>query len=153
MFLTADQILASPIPVREVEVPEWGGTVLVRSLSPRARIAIIEVLHADRDAMTAYDEDQAKPVEDREGLSKPTAHDDSIMSVIFCVVGEDKRPLFTMEHYDRFLDLSYATIEAIYTQIRMLQMGHVPAEEQKKNSATPRKSGSSSASRSRSARR
>jgi hypothetical protein len=37
-MLTREQILSAPIPRKEVEVPEWGGSVWVRALSGAERL-------------------------------------------------------------------------------------------------------------------
>lgn len=39
--LTIEQILAAPIAEREVQIPEWGGTVLLRALTARQRQELV----------------------------------------------------------------------------------------------------------------
>lgn len=144
-LLGRNAILTSKAPTREVEVPEWGGVVLIRALSPLSRMTIIEGLREREDAEEAYKADQAKPEAEREGLPKVKQLDDSIVSVMFSIVDEDLRPLFGWDDYDSFLQLSYPTIQLLYKQMIHLEARlPVPAEEQKKSSGTAQKGGSSS---------
>ena len=56
MTLTRDQILAADdLETREVEVPEWGGSVRVKSLSGRERDAWEASLRATRGNKTTAD--------------------------------------------------------------------------------------------------
>lgn len=47
--LTREEILAADIPEREVEVSEWGGSVLVRGMSAGERLRIMEQITDDSD--------------------------------------------------------------------------------------------------------
>lgn len=144
-ILSADQIFSAPIPTREVDVPEWGGSVLIRSLSPRSRIAIVGALVDYQNKLEAYEADQKKSEEEREGIDKPEAYDDTILAVMFAIVDKNMNLMFTMAHYERFLELPYPTIQYIYKQMIMLEARAVePPAEQKKSLGKARKSASSS---------
>lgn len=146
-LLGREAILNSKVQTREVEVPEWGGVVLIRALSPLSRMALMEGFRERQEAEEAYKADQEKPEEEREGLAKVPMLDDSILSVMFAIVDENLEPLFGWDDYDSFLKLSYPTMQHLYKQMIHLEARlPVPVEEQKKSSGTARKGGSSSAS-------
>jgi hypothetical protein len=149
-LLGREAILTSKVPTREVEIPEWDGVALIRSPSTLTRMKIVEGLRERDEAEEAYKADQAKPVEEREGLPAVAALDTSVISVMFAIIDENLQPIFGWDDYDKFLELSYPTIQHIYGQMIQLEARlPVPAEEQKKSSGTARKGASSSGSRSR----
>ena len=60
-FLTRDQILAADdMPTREVAVPEWGGTVRVRTMSARDRDALELAALQAREDNTSVDNIRAR---------------------------------------------------------------------------------------------
>ncbi|PTW49362.1 hypothetical protein C8J25_101870 [Sphingomonas faeni] len=149
VLLSRAAILAAPVPTREVEVPEWGGTILVRSLSAKTRMQAIEAINERQTLVDAYEADQAKPEDEREGLAAAYPLDNSIMSVLFAIVDEELNPMFSMDDYSAFEDLSLPTLTHIFRQMQILETPTVAYNEQKKSSVSRRKGGSSSGSRSR----
>lgn len=81
-MLSRDQILATDdLPVEEVEVPEWGGTVLVRGMQGNER---------DRFEMAMY-------------LTKDDLEEKAVVRarvVAWCTLNEDRRPIFTPKDVD-----------------------------------------------------
>jgi hypothetical protein len=146
-ILNRSQILAAPIVTRDVEVAEWGGTVRVRSMTPRSRTMILDAIYANEDDKSAYEADQNKPEEEREGLEPVALLDQSILTVIFGIVDDEGELMFSLEDYEAFRDLSYTTITLLWTAIAELDK-RIPttAQTEKKSSARTRKGGSFSGS-------
>lgn len=147
-ILNRSQILAAPMVTRDVEVAEWGGTVRVRSMTPRSRALILDAIYANEEDVRAYEADQALPEGDREGLASVDHFDQSILTVIFGIVDEDGELMFSMDDYEAFRDLSYTTITLLWTAIAELDK-RIPTttpQAEKKSSARTRKSGSFSGS-------
>lgn len=69
MPLTRDAILAAvDLPTQEVEVPEWGGSVLVRGLSGEDRDAFEASLIVRRPALVGPNKGQLESVQDTTNL-------------------------------------------------------------------------------------
>ncbi|WP_156359345.1 phage tail assembly chaperone [Sphingomonas sp. Leaf242] len=149
-LLSREAILAAPVVTTEVEVPEWGGSVLVRALSLKARMALLDAIYANDAEHTAWKEDQAKPEADREGLARVDLYDQSILTVIHAIVDETGEQVFTVDDYDRFAAIDYDVIKNIWVAVTM--HSRRDPEALKKNSGKTRTGGSSSGSRSRSAK-
>jgi hypothetical protein len=148
-ILNRSQILAAPVVTRDVEVAEWGGTVRVRSMTPRSRASILDAIYANEADVRAYEADQALAEEDREGLAVVDLYDQSILTVIYGIVDEDGELMFSMDDYEAFRDLSYTTITLLWTAIAELDK-RIPTttpQAEKKSSARTRNGGSSSVSR------
>lgn len=114
-MLTREAILAARVVTTEVEVPEWGGSVHVRALSLNARMALLDIIYANEAANTAWKEDQAKPVGEREGLPKVDLYDQAILTVLFGIVDEAGKPRFTVEDYDLFAEMDYPIIVNLWS--------------------------------------
>lgn len=76
-MLTRDQILAASLKQIEVDVPEWGGSVMLRELT------------AD-DAITLQEEmKRMQETEGQQGIRE--------LAIVLCAVGEDGERLFTVD--------------------------------------------------------
>lgn len=150
-ILSREAILAAPVATTQVEVPEWGGSVLIRALSIKARILLHDAIALNEAAHSAWREDQAKPEDEREGLARVDLYDQAILTVIHGIVDETGAQMFSVEDYDRFADLNYNTMVSLWVSMNNLHRTDHAAE--KKSSASTRKGGSSTGSRSRSAKR
>lgn len=53
MALTKEQILAAPLPREEVQTPEWGGSVFVRTISAKELVALQRAMRAHDDQSVA----------------------------------------------------------------------------------------------------
>lgn len=151
VILSREAILAAPVATTEVEVPEWGGSVLIRALSAKSRVLLLDAIYANEAAHAAWKEDQAKPESERAGLERVDLYDHSILTVIFGIVDEAGEQMFSLADYERFAGLDYNTIVHLWSA--MNNHSRRDPEAEKKSSASTRKGGSSSASRSRSAKR
>lgn len=96
-LLTRDQILgASDLPTKEVEVPEWGGSVLVRSITAKDRDEFEQALVQAREAKRFAPENVRARY------------------VAACVVGEDGKPLFTPKDVEALGAKSFAALDRVY---------------------------------------
>jgi hypothetical protein len=150
-LLSREAILSAPVATTEVEVPEWGGSVLVRALSAKSRVLLLDAIYANEAEYTAWKEDQDKPVADREGLARVDLYDQSILTVIFAIVDEDGVQRFTVDDYDLFAEMDYSILVNLWTAVT--KHSRRDPEALKKNSDRIRKGASSSASRANSAKR
>lgn len=119
-LLNRSQIFAAPTMTKDVEVHEWGGSVRVRAMTPRTRVQLLDAINANAREVEDYEADQALELEDRQGLPKVEYLDQTILTLITCIVDEKGKPLFTMADYPQFLDLGYATLGRVWTAIRDL---------------------------------
>lgn len=150
-ILSREAILSAPMATTKVEVPEWGGSVLIRALSAKSRVLLLDAIYANDAAHTAWQEDQAKPEDEREGLARVDLYDQSILTVIHGIVDEAGEQMFSIADYDAFASLDYNTMVHLWSA--MNNHSRRDPEAEKKSSGRTRKGASSSASRSRSAKR
>lgn len=115
MILSREAILAAPVATTEVEVPEWGGSVLIRALSAKSRVLLLDAIYANEAAHAAWKEDQAKPEGERAGLDRVDLYDHSILTVIFGIVTDAGEQMFSIEDYERFANLDYNTIVHLWS--------------------------------------
>jgi hypothetical protein len=97
-YLTRDQILAAKLPEAvEVDVPEWGGTVLVRGMTGKERADYVAttVLTRGRQTVTDWSNLQAKLV----GR---------------CIVDEDGKRLFADADIEELGNQSAAALERVF---------------------------------------
>jgi hypothetical protein len=98
--LGRDAILgAHDLPTKDVPVPEWGGTVRIRSLTARDRDALeTAVYQARQDGLVAPDNVRARYAS-------------------ACIVGEDGKPLFTEEDIVALGGKSAAALGRVYDAV------------------------------------
>lgn len=144
ILLSRAAILAAPVPTREVEVPEWGGIVRVRSWSAKTRALAFDAINARQILVDAYQADQAKPEDEREGLEPIHPLDNSIVTVLFAIVDDDLNPLFTIDDYELFETLPLPTLAHINHHLQLLQMQPAVTQEEQKKSSGSRMTGVSS---------
>ncbi len=115
MALTRDQILAAPdVEVRPVEVPEWGGTVYVRTLSG----AQAEAYHAMI----------------REG---ETASNVRAKLVACAACDEQGNPLFSADDVEALGTRSFRALDRVFeAALELNALGAAGAEAEEKNSET-----------------
>jgi hypothetical protein len=103
-FLTADEIFeADDTKYDEVECPEWGGTVRLRSIKGTQRDAYEESVISGNGA-------------DR----KMNLRNARAKLIVLCAVGEDGRPLFTAEDVRRLGAKNAAPIDRLFDACRKL---------------------------------
>lgn len=148
-LLSRDQILAAPIPSIEIDVAEWGGSVRLRALSGRTRMLLLDAIYANEKEREEWD---AKSDEEKADLTPVHNYDQALLTLLFAIVGEDNEPIFTLSDYEQFLTLNYPTQVSLWQAYTSLSA--TPSrDDQKKSSASTLNAGSSTASRSRSAKR
>ena len=121
VLLSRSAILATKLPHRTIEVPEWGGSVRIQQMDLDTRTAFIEALHKAQldEAAHKADPDKVLPPLVR-------ASDEPILGVIFSVVDEDGNRLFEIEDAPLIRKLGSATISAVYVEfISLNQFGSV----------------------------
>lgn len=119
-LLTRAAILAaSDLPTRDVAVPEWGGTVRVRTMMAR-----------DRDAFEMRLRDAAK-----DG-SSPNFR---AFFAAMCIVGDDGEPVFTPDDVEALAAKSGEALGRVYDAIiglNLLASSHVEAAAKNSSAAT-----------------
>ncbi|MFC5524016.1 hypothetical protein [Polaromonas jejuensis] len=130
-ILTKDQILeASDLKNEAVEVPEWGGSVLVRTMTG-----------ADRDAFEA-----SLTTTLPDGARKPNMANMRAKLVALAVVGEDGNRLFEVNDVDRLALKSAAALERVFAAAQRINgLGAQAEEDAAKNSKAGLSEGSTSA--------
>ena len=102
--LTRDQIVAQvDLRTEVVEVPEWGGSVVVRELSGRER-DVFESSIVKRNGQ--------KMSVDMENMRA--------RFVAACVIGDDGQPMFYPSDVERLGELSAAALERVFSVGRRL---------------------------------
>lgn len=116
-FLTRDQILAAnDLPSKEVDVPEWGGKVRVRSITAKDRDEFEQALIAARQAKRFAPENVRARY------------------VAACIVDKDGKPMFTGKDVEALGQKSYAALERVYQAATSLNADSADAiEELEKN--------------------
>lgn len=119
-FLNLDAILnADDIKTEEVEVPEWGGKVLVKGMSG-----------TERDSF------EASMIENA-GTKNPKLKMENIRAKLLLktvIDPETKKPLFTAAHLDQLGQKSAAAIDRIYSVAqRLSKISDEDVEELTKN--------------------
>ena len=129
VLLTRDMILkASSLRTEEVEVPEWGGTVLVRELNGRQR-----------------DEWEASLAVQRGKQMVPDVANMRAKLVARTVVGEDGEPVFTQQDVNALGELSAAALDRVFeVASRLSGLSEADLEAAAGNSGTGQDAGSSS---------
>lgn len=99
-YLSRDAILqATSLPSEETEVPEWGGTVLVRGLNGQGR-----------------DEFEASTMVVRNGKAYPDTANVRAKLVARCVIDHDTgEPMFTQSDVHALGQLSGAALDRVFT--------------------------------------
>ena len=101
-MLTRDQIFAAnDTPTRDVDVPEWGGSVRVRTMSARDRDALEFAALAARDAGTTVDNVRAR-------------------YAAACIIDEKGEQVFTEEDVANLGNKSAAALDRVYQAVAEL---------------------------------
>ena len=118
-MLTKDQILeANDLPTQDVEVPEWGGQVRVRSMSG-----------ADRDAFEA-----SMVTLDKDGTRQPDMSNLRVKLVALTLVDDAGNRLFDVADVQRLALKSAAALEKVFKAAQKLNgLGAQEAEAAVKN--------------------
>jgi hypothetical protein len=96
--LTRDAILAAEdVKTEEVNVPEWGGSVLVRGMTGRER-----------------DEFEASMIVRAGGQTVPDIRNGRAKLVARCVVGDDGQPLFTRDDVTALGEKSASALARVF---------------------------------------
>jgi hypothetical protein len=129
--LGRDAILAAKsLRTEEVDVPEWGGTVLVRELSGRER-----------------DEWEASLAVQRGKQMVPDVANIRAKLAARTIVGDDGEPVFTQQDVAALGELSAAALDRVFdVASRLSGLNPEDAEAMVKNSGAAPGGGSSSAS-------
>jgi hypothetical protein len=119
-YLTRDAILAAAsLKTEEVDVPEWGGIVLVRELSGRER-----------------DEWEASLAVQRGKQMVPDVANMRAKLAARCIVGADLEPVFTQQDVAALGELSAAALDRVFeVASRLSGLSETDLEEMQGNSA------------------
>ncbi len=120
MLLTKEQILdASDLPHEDVDVPEWGGTVRVRTMTG-----------TERDAW----ESSISRVEN--GKAVPDTHNLRAKLAVRVLIGEDGQRLFTRSEIDALAAKSAKPLDRIFdVAARLSGLSDAAQASAEKNSA------------------
>ena len=129
-YLTRDAILAAAsLKTEEVDVPQWGGVVLVRELRGRER-----------------DEWEASLATQRGKTMVPDVANMRAKLVARSVVGDDGEPLFSQQDVAALGELSAAALDRVFEAASKLSgLSEEDLEAAAGNSGTGQDAGSSSA--------
>jgi hypothetical protein len=128
-YLTRDAILAAAsLKTEEVDVPEWGGIVLVRELRGRER-----------------DEWEASLAVQRGKQMVPDVANMRAKLVARCVVNSDLEPVFSQQDVNALGELSAAALDRVFEAAsRLSGLSEADLEVASGNSGTGQDAGSSS---------
>ena len=132
-ILSKGAIFAAAPATIEVEIPEWGGSVMVRAYSLIDRIALMDTAIENDHAVGLYQRDQALDGEDREGLAEVKPFDAAVLEIIHSCVDDTGARLFDLADHDRIRALSYTSLQSILIAIR--QINTVPDQAALKKSS------------------
>ena len=121
-YLTKSQILAAlDLPREEVEVPEWGGTVIMQGLSAKSR--------------EAYEASQLDMEASGPGGVVMRLHNPRTTLVALSLVGEDGKPLYSTDEIDELSEKSSLVIERLFdVAARLCGLAPQAGESARKNS-------------------
>lgn len=123
-MLSRDQILAADdLPAEEVDVPEWGGTVLVRGMTGAERDKFEMRMYLDRDKL------DESPVRAR--------------VVAWCTLDEDGKPLFTQKDVEWLAGKSGAALDRIFSVAQRLSRVDEKAAKAAEENFEPGRNGDS----------
>lgn len=103
-ILSAEDIFAAEdTEYSEIDCPEWGGTVRLRSIKGTQRDAYEQSVITGNGANRSVNLKNARA-----------------KLIVLCAVGEDNRPLFTAEDVRRLGDKNAAPIDRLFDECRKL---------------------------------
>lgn len=112
-LLTRDQILnADDLPRETVEVPEWGGSVLVRGMTGRQR-----------------DRFEESMVQEKKGKRKLNMQDFRARGCAECIIDEKGERVFSEQDVQLLAQKSAAALERVYAVVARLS-GLRPEDEE-----------------------
>jgi len=117
MKLTKDQILkADDLPTQEVEVPEWGGMVKIRSLSGKERDSFEDIIQKRK---------KGKDIE-LKGLK--------VLLLALTIINEDNSIMFSEEDLEKLNAKSAKALNRVFDAVtEMNGIGEAAVEDLRKN--------------------
>ncbi len=119
--LSKADILAVGAVVKTVSVPELGGEIRLKAFSARDRLELWDLRSANIAAIEAYENDQKLDAENRENLAPVARLDDAWLQLIFSIVDDDNKRIFSVDDIDVFDNLSYPTLNFLFSEALALQ--------------------------------
>jgi hypothetical protein len=115
LFSRAD-CLAAKLPHVDVLVPEMGEDVAVRiqQMSVNTRATYLERIRAYHQEINAYEDDQDKPEDEREGLTKPANLDVGVLAIVVSAVDEAGTRMFSDDDMPLFENWSANVVTRLY---------------------------------------
>jgi hypothetical protein len=143
MLLDKDAILkAEDLTTEECDVPEWGGTVLVRALSGTERDSYESSCMQERPVLDA----RGKPIKGRTEMVRTLANVRAKL-VVRCIVDSDGSRLFTDTDAAALGEKSAAPLDRVFeVAARLSRLSEEDIEELAKNSGAAQSGDSSSTS-------
>ena len=111
-LITRDQFLGAKPPHKIV--PTYLGDVRVQGLSLIARNALVDAYLGNIEAVKVYEEDQAKPESERQGIAKATLIDQYALTMIFAIADEHGDPMFGIDDLGVFEQMDHLTLKRLY---------------------------------------
>lgn len=118
-LLSRSALLSAKLPHRDVPVPEMGSDAVVRiqQMSVNTRANYLERIRQHRQAINAYEDDQALPLEERKNLAKPQDLDSGALAVVLSLVDEDGKPMFSEQDIPLLEEWAHNAVTRIYEAI------------------------------------
>lgn len=118
LFNRAD-CLAAKLPHVDVLVPEMGEDVAVRieQMSVNTRATYLERIRQNRQEINAYDDDQDKPEDERQGLAHPPELDVAVLAIVMSAVNQDGERMFSEDDILLFETWSSNAVTRLYEAV------------------------------------
>lgn len=136
MLLSKQQIFNAVAPHTDEEIVEWGGHIRLTAMTLKRRMALYDAWAENASQLEAFERDQEKDEEDREGLVEPKKFDEAVLTLIFAITDEAGELVFDLEDYDRFMELPLVVLNRLFdanTRLNIAQKPMVPVDILKKN--------------------
>jgi hypothetical protein len=108
-----ERILAVKLPIQIVKVQDWDNLeVGVKMLSINERTKLLTIYLDNANAVKAYTDDQALPVEEQKGLEEVKPLDQFKLQLMLSLVDPASRdPIFAIDDHALFDDIGFPTIQ------------------------------------------
>lgn len=130
-LLNRNQILeAKDIKTKDIEVPEWGGTIRIKQLSAKEYNDITMSMVNIRK-MAAKQISRKNPDDVEDAINETAVKNQKILLIVKSVVDENMKPLFTEADMELLYQKNTNVVDKIIAEIE--EFNSVSTEDAKKN--------------------
>lgn len=130
-LLSREQILeAKDIKFKDIEVPEWGGTIRIKQLSAKEYNDITMSMVNIRK-MAAKQISRKNPDDVEDAINETAVKNQKILLIVKSVVDENMKPLFTEADMELLYQKNTNVVDKIIAEIE--EFNSVSTEDAKKN--------------------